>query len=144
MLPPTDSSVFWVAGSSVQVAWGMRYNHGGGYQYRLCPLDYVQSNASSIEIEQCFQQMPLEFVRSEHSIMWNNGTLQKIKGIFVGGDIVVPRNSTWVSAVEDQIRRFHLTHWVRCISGTQSDPSCEYRQPRPVQRDRVWRGAWRR
>ena len=26
----------WKAGSAVQVSWGIRYNHGGGYQYRLC------------------------------------------------------------------------------------------------------------
>lgn len=34
VLPPTDPKdmVTWVAGSTPRVAWGMRFNHGGGYQ----------------------------------------------------------------------------------------------------------------
>ena len=39
-LPQTDPalSTTWRAGSEVDVAWGMRYNHGGGYQYAAAPL----------------------------------------------------------------------------------------------------------
>ena len=33
--------------------------------------------------EKDFQQMPLDFVRESHAIMWNNGSLYKIKGKFV-------------------------------------------------------------
>ena len=29
----------WVAGSAVDVSWGMRYNHGGGYQYRCACVE---------------------------------------------------------------------------------------------------------
>ena len=32
---PLSLQPTWVAGEAVDVAWGMRYNHGGGYQYRL-------------------------------------------------------------------------------------------------------------
>ena len=28
----------WKAGSVVETIWNVRANHGGGYQYRLCPL----------------------------------------------------------------------------------------------------------
>eukprot|EP00039_Didymoeca_costata_P018793 m.334995 g.334995 ORF g.334995 m.334995 type:complete len:409 (-) comp17490_c0_seq1:105-1331(-) len=87
-LPPMKNQPTWVAGSSVQVAWGMRYNHGGGYQYRLCP-------ASEPLTEACFQKMPLEFNRSAHALLWNNGTKMYIDGVFVDGDAVVPKNSTW-------------------------------------------------
>lgn len=72
----------WVAGTAVDVAWGMRYNHGGGYQYRLCPADEPLTEA-------CFQKMPLEFVKSEHKLLWNNGSLIAVlgeeKGVFVSG-----------------------------------------------------------
>jgi len=44
----------WVAGTSVEVAFALTANHGGGYQYRLCPSGGDQT-------EQCFQNTPLEF-----------------------------------------------------------------------------------
>ena len=40
-----------------------RYNHGGGYQYRLCPLEKMPCT------EEDFQEMPLDFVRDEHAIV---------------------------------------------------------------------------
>jgi hypothetical protein len=69
----------------------MRYNHGGGYQYRLCPAEKMPCT------EQDFQQIPLDFVRSSHAIMWNNGTLFPIPGKFVDDSVcaVVPKGSTW-------------------------------------------------
>jgi hypothetical protein len=81
----------WKAGSTPRVAWGMRYNHGGGYQYRLCPIEKMPCT------EQDFQQMPLDFVRSSHAIMWNNGSLYPIEGKFVDDSVcpVVPKGSTW-------------------------------------------------
>lgn len=69
-------------------------DHGGGYQYRLCPAD-------SELTEECFQQTPLEFVKSEHKLLWNNGTLLAVlgeeKGVFVSGENVTfgPSGSTW-------------------------------------------------
>ncbi len=50
-LPPTSEALRpqWVAGSAVEVAWGIRYNHGGGYAYRLCP-------AGEPLTEACFQR----------------------------------------------------------------------------------------
>lgn len=95
-LPPTSGHLpKWVAGSDVQVAWGMRFNHGGGYSYRICPAD-------SKLTEECFQQTPLDFVRGAHAIMWNNGTLRPIKGTFVDhtvigtdGKPVVPEGHVW-------------------------------------------------
>merc|ERR1719181_2553423 len=88
-LPPTAriNRTRWVAGTSVEVAWGVRYNHGGGYQYRLCP-------ASEPLTEACFQKMPLEFVREKHALRWNNGTTYPIRGVFVD-EGTVPAGSTW-------------------------------------------------
>lgn len=39
-LPPTRGALpQWIVGSDVQVAWGMRFNHGGGYQVRMERVD---------------------------------------------------------------------------------------------------------
>merc|ERR1712032_885143 len=92
-LPPTPRAnrTRWAAGTSVEVAWGVRYNHGGGYQYRLCP-------ANEPITEECFQRHPLEFDRTKQILKWNNGTLEYPMGkqaIFVDGDVVKPKGD-WV------------------------------------------------
>eukprot|EP00966_Prymnesium_polylepis_P098342 2277561-Prymnesium_polylepis.1 len=37
-LPPAPSGTIWTAGSEAEVAWEIRYNHGGGYQARAYRL----------------------------------------------------------------------------------------------------------
>eukprot|EP00660_Eupelagonema_oceanica_P004870 gene4870-8275_t len=56
----------WKSGSVVEIQWSMAANHGGGYQYRLCPLrgDYAALT------EDCFQQMPIEFSGNEQYIQF--------------------------------------------------------------------------
>merc|ERR1712113_1189 len=87
VLPSAPSGAVWTAGSTVEVAWALRFNHGGGYQYRLCP---VKDNLT----EACFQKTPLEFVRDEQSLQWNNGTRYPITGVFVN-EGTSPSGSTW-------------------------------------------------
>ena len=87
VLPKGPSEVIWKAGSSVQVSWGIRYNHGGGYSYRLCPAD-------SDLTEECFQKTPLAFNRSRQALVWNNGTRWPIAGVFVD-EGTWPQGSTW-------------------------------------------------
>lgn len=48
-------------------------NHGGGYQYRLCPLEDELT-------EECFQKHPLDFVRGLQYLQWNNGSRLNIPG----------------------------------------------------------------
>merc|ERR1719393_1122187 len=64
---PLANRTRWVAGTWVEVAWGPRYNHGGGYQYRLCP-------ASEPLTEECFQRHPLEFDRTKQVLKWPKGS----------------------------------------------------------------------
>jgi len=79
VLPSTAPGVVWTAGSVVEVGWGIRYNHGGGYQYRLCP-------ASEPLTEECFQRHPLNFVNSsnrfappyQQALRWSDGSEQWI------------------------------------------------------------------
>ena len=74
--PPT---AMWVAGTVVEVGWGLRFNHGGGYQYRLCP-------ASEPLTEECFARHPLIFNGSsdrtssgyKQTLRWSDGTQQTI------------------------------------------------------------------
>merc|ERR1711865_1330300 len=54
-LPKYDTGTVWQSGSTVEAMTSIRANHGGGYQYRLCPL---QSNLT----EECMQQTPMPFV----------------------------------------------------------------------------------
>jgi len=53
----------WKAGEVAEVSWAIVANHGGGYQYRLCPKDSPQT-------EECFQQTPLAFVGDEQFIQY--------------------------------------------------------------------------
>eukprot|EP00039_Didymoeca_costata_P016271 m.287891 g.287891 ORF g.287891 m.287891 type:complete len:373 (-) comp16368_c0_seq18:199-1317(-) len=79
-------SADWTAGSTVEVAWGIRFNHGGGYQYRLCP-------ASEPLTEACFQKYPLNF-SGNPILRWNNGSQLEINGTFVSTG-TQPPGSTW-------------------------------------------------
>lgn len=79
VLPIAASGVEWRAGDWVEVKWGIRYNHGGGYQYRLCP------NVTDVT-EDCFQHHPLVFDETKQQLEWLNGTRYSINGTFVSID----------------------------------------------------------
>jgi len=51
---PVVHKTQWKAGSTAEVSWSIFANHGGGYQYRLCPAD-------SDLTEDCFQRFPLSY-----------------------------------------------------------------------------------
>lgn len=90
VLPYAPSGTVWLAGSSVEVGWAIRYNHGGGYQYRLCP----KPAAGEALTEACFQRTPLAFDRTKQALMWNNGTRLALPGRWVDKG-VRPAGSTW-------------------------------------------------
>jgi len=86
------SETVWIAGSTVEVAWGLDANHGGGYQYRFCPADSPQTEA-------CFQANPLKFVGNTQWLQFGGGmdvnNRTEIAATTVTGDKVVPAGSTW-------------------------------------------------
>ena len=53
-LPPMDTGVVWKAGGEAEVVFAVKFNHGGGYAYRLCPADEPLT-------EECFQRTHLKF-----------------------------------------------------------------------------------
>ena len=61
-------------------------SHGGGYQYRLCPL-------KSKLTEDCFHQTPVPFA-GDSSLMLANGTKIPIKSTFLSTG-TLPVGSTW-------------------------------------------------
>lgn len=87
VLKSAPSGTVWTVGTSVRVAWGIRYNHGGGYSYRLC-------SAKEALTEECMMKTPLEFERGAQALQWNNGTTLPINGTFVDTG-TTPPGSTW-------------------------------------------------
>jgi len=58
-LPGNTMPPKWKAGQVMEMAWAIYANHGGGYQYRLCPLP---SSGNRMDLtEECFQQGVLRF-----------------------------------------------------------------------------------
>lgn len=87
VLKPMPTGVVWTAGETAEVSWGIRYNHGGGYQYRLCP-------AGEELTEACFQKTPLAWAGDEFRLRWNNGTERAFKGTYAS-EGVQPPGSVW-------------------------------------------------
>ena len=86
-LRPAPSGAVWQSGGTAEVSWAIRYNHGGGYAYRLCPADQPLTEA-------CFQAHHLEFAQGQQALQWNNGTRLSIPGTFVS-EGTSPPGSTW-------------------------------------------------
>lgn len=127
VLEKGEATALWQAGSTVEVAWGIRFNHGGGYQYRLCP-------ASEPLTEACFQQYPLEF-SGNPVLRWNNGSQMEMNGTFVN-EGTMPKGSTWQmnpiprinfdSKSSGQPASYHGCEWpARGLACREFDPPCK-------------------
>lgn len=96
VLPPLPTGVVWQAGSAAEVGWSIRANHGGGYQYRLCPAEDTLT-------EECFFKIPLPFdTAAGQRLLWSNNTSRRpedqhefrIPGTYVSQG-TLPVGSTW-------------------------------------------------
>jgi hypothetical protein len=107
-LPPQLHGVVWRAGSVVEASVFIKANHGGGWQYRLCPLPKQQqlllatngtgelSHTGTASLtEECFQQHVLPFAGATQVLRYTDGTEQAINATFVTSG-TVPANSTWI------------------------------------------------
>lgn len=86
-LPKMPTGVTWKIGGEATVSFNIRNNHGGGYQYRLCPV-------SEPLTEECFMKHPLDFVKEKQSVVFPNGTAVRIQGVFIN-EGTLPQGSTW-------------------------------------------------
>merc|ERR1711918_146188 len=87
-LPPLSVQTEWVAGSVVEVEWMIAANHGGGYQWRVCPRGQESS-------EECFARTPLEFANNMLTLKYlESGDRVQIPAtrVMVG---TFPENSEW-------------------------------------------------
>lgn len=87
--PKNVARTLWQAGGRAVVSHALAVNHGGGYQYRLCPKTRQPT-------EECFQSHPLAFARNTSTIHFEDGSKPDI--IISALDVsegVVPVNSTW-------------------------------------------------
>lgn len=92
---PVSHAAVWKAGSVVETIWSIRANHGGGYQYRLCPLQAELTEA-------CFQATPLQFAGNSRLMMADGATIE-INSTFVS-EGTRPPGSTW------QMNPLPMTH----------------------------------
>ena len=68
VLPPRPSGTVWRRGGQAKARWQVTAQHGGGYQYRLCP-------ASEPLTEACFQRTPLLFAPPyTHRVLFADAT----------------------------------------------------------------------
>ena len=87
-LPKGKAAATWQAGEKVEASWNTYgANHGGGYQYRLCPADGKVT-------EECFRKMPIPFANEEVIIRYNNGTDKRIPSMDLSQG-TKPAGSTW-------------------------------------------------
>jgi len=66
----------WTRGSVVEAAWGIRANHGGGYSYRLCKVPKEGIRGLT---EECFQEIPLEFVGKTQWVQYGEDTSTRVE-----------------------------------------------------------------
>lgn len=88
VLPPAPTGIVWKAGSEVETKWSIRANHGGGYQYRLCP-------ASEKLTEECFFKTPVPFAKKTFIQFPNSTRLDIGKFMMFASEGTMPLNSTW-------------------------------------------------
>ena len=116
-LPKMPSGVVWRAGDVVETAWSIRANHGGGWQYRLCP-------AASNLTEACFQSTPIPFAANSDLLLANGTrfTLSDAQSTFVS-DGTLPVGSTWQMNPLPNTRDFPGGHFPG-LNGYQFPPPC--------------------
>ena len=94
VLPAAPTGVVWKAGSVVTAKWSIRANHGGGYQYRLCPAEEALTEA-------CFFKTPLPFASTTQVLVWSdsNDPAKEQERYVINGTYVdrgtLPAGSTW-------------------------------------------------
>merc|ERR1719486_191994 len=57
----SNSNQKWVAGGAQEVSYTILANHGGGVQWRLCPLAALRKEGGRLT-DECFARTPLDFV----------------------------------------------------------------------------------
>ena len=93
----TNTNSVWKSGDVQEVSYTMIANHGGGIQYRICPLEKLLNNTIS---EDCFEA--LEFVGDKSWFKYTDENFQLKSIPFTAVRVsdantagVLPKGSTW-------------------------------------------------
>ena len=127
-LPRMPTGVVWETGSVVETIWSIRANHGGGWQYRLCP-------ANATLTEECFQQNPIPFA-GDSSLELADGSRLPLKSTFVS-DGTLPLGSTWQMNPLPNTRQ-----WFPDRLGYQFPPPCNETAPPEPLGHGICSGEW--
>ncbi|XRB05342.1 chitin-binding type-4 domain-containing protein [Pycnococcus provasolii] len=84
---PKGNVTEWEAGAVVEASFTLIVNHGGGYQYRVCP-------AGNAVNENCFAANVLPFADNKHTVRFKSGKPVEINALDVS-EGVAPAGSTW-------------------------------------------------
>ena len=87
-LPPLDTGTVCTAGGEEPVVFAVKFNHGGGYSYRLCPADEELTEA-------CFQKHPLDFAPKQALLFPNGSTLDVSASAVFVNEGTSPAGSMW-------------------------------------------------
>lgn len=125
-LPGNTVPTKWIAGKQVEVQWSITANHGGGYQYRLCPLPAT----GRIDLtEECFQQTPLAFVGDKSWYEFDNKTRVEFKAVRTS-EGTMPAGSTWTrnptpGCISSVLGPFSNGDFTDCGGGPEYEPVVE-------------------
>ena len=128
-LPTQPSGAVWKAGAVVEALWSVRANHGGGWQFRLCPLGEELNEA-------CFQKTPVPFAGNSRMMM-SNGTMLELNSTFVS-EGTLPAGSTWQMNPIPMTRGGPNLHDM----GYQFEPPCYDPTPPRVLGQGICSGEW--
>lgn len=84
---PKGNVTEWEAGAVVEASFTLIVNHGGGYQYRVCP-------AGNAVDETCFAANVLAFADNKHTVRFKSGAPVELNALDVS-EGVAPAGSTW-------------------------------------------------
>merc|ERR1719295_808456 len=114
----------WKAGSTVEAAWGIIANHGGGYSYRLCK---VPAEGMSGITEECFQETPLRFAGDTQWVQYGEDASTRVDFPAHRTDVgTTPTGSQWtrnpIPACNDPSGGYMEPEDMVCPQGTQFEP----------------------
>jgi len=112
----------WKRNSTVEAAWGIIANHGGGYSYRLCK---VPSGGVAQITEECFQQTPLKATGNQWVQYGNEVSTRKEFPAHRTTEGTTPKGSQWtrnpIPACKEASGGY-LNKDTSCPQGTQFEP----------------------
>lgn len=109
-MPPSLTTTKWEIGKTAEVGFALTKNHGGGYQWRLCP-GYSESSHPPAS---CFEANPLTFASDTTTVHWTDGHKQSFKAITLSGSHVTPANS--------QFRTIQIPMTCSHFDGSRTEP----------------------